>query len=161
MKRKRNRSDLQRRQQEYWEALTKLLERKSDIAPLNPARNHMDIRFGHRDFTMQAAVLSRKKCIAVRFYCVGRDAKSHFAVLHKQASALEKDLNVEEGPMAADIQLQWNPARRGCNECHIALVRSRTDFTRKNEWSNQHQWLSEKLAGFHRVLSHRVKSLGN
>lgn len=138
-------------QQEYWTALREyMIENNSNVKPTKPLPQHwMNFAIGRVHFQLSALVNTKENRISLALTLTGPDAKPHFYLLSQEREQIEKEFGET---------LEWLelPERQ---ESRIMLHDKQTAPNDRDDWPNQHAWLSEKLETFDAVFRTRVKQL--
>lgn len=138
-------------QQEYWFALREeLLNRKSFLSLRQPLpQNWQTFALGKTYFTLAAAMNTQKQFIQVIVECWGDNAKAEFHLLRKEQDAIEKEVG---------SKLEWRemPDKK---QSRIILQKNGVNPIDKNDWVEQHAWLTDTLEKFHKAFSPRIKKL--
>ena len=147
-------TDLQRLQQEYWQALINYLEEhKAPDSPLRPRKKARPIRehqfpAGISEYMFYAlADLGGGSRVGVQFAV--NKGKEYFYALVEQKDAIE-------GEIGASLEWYDNPNKKRCT---ISLFNYDTDPTERAQWPEQHTWFIKNLEAFHRTFAPRAKHL--
>ncbi|PKN01533.1 MAG: DUF4268 domain-containing protein [Elusimicrobia bacterium HGW-Elusimicrobia-1] len=144
------------KQFQFWMMFKEFMEKNSRIRCQKAYPQHcMNHSIGRSGFHLASIVslwnsVSKNKDPEVRVELVltGEDAKSHFEAILARREEIEK---------AVDAPLTWhNPA--GKNMCRV-YIRRNADFLDEKLWSQQHEWLREKLELFHKVFAPIIQGL--
>lgn len=138
-------------QREYWAALGQhMKDQKSVVKPQKPLPQHWaNFALGRSYFWILAAVNTQKKQIWVAVVCGGPDGKAHFHILKEDKQQIEKEV---------EFPLEWQELP-GKKESRIEIRRKDIDPMNQSGWSQQHEWIAERLEALYRVFSPRVKKL--
>ena len=139
-------------QREYWATLLSVLE---DVeGPVSGNRkaqpqSWMWFPIGRSRFHLGAAIALPKREIRAELYISGNKAKAFFNLLAEQKEEIEKELG---------YKLQWEelPDRQ---DSRLSVRCSDVDPGDKKDWSEQNDWLAEKLNDMHRVFAERIQRL--
>jgi hypothetical protein len=144
-------TDTKELQLEYWRAFSKLASEKSNmIRPRKPRPQHwMNFAIGRSKFKLTAFANVRDQRIGVGLTLTGSNAKPHFYLLEDEMEAIETEIGAK---------LDWREMLDK-KSSRIYLIRYDTDPQNRSEWSEQHEWLLEKLEAFHMAFADRVKQL--
>jgi aromatic ring-cleaving dioxygenase len=138
-------------QQEYWAALREyMLESNSNVKPTKPLPQHwMNFAIGRSYFQLQSFANTKENRIALGLTIAGPDAKPHFHLLSQERGEIEEEFGET---------LEWLelPERQ---ESRIMLHNKQADPNDRDNWPEQHAWLSEKLETFDSVFRARIKRL--
>lgn len=143
-------------QLEFWTAFRDYMEEKSNIRCQKPSPQHWMVhpigKSGIHLSSIASMWNSETNCsdpeIRVELVITGKAAKQNYAVFEKRREEIEK---------AVKLPLKWhNPESKAM--CRI-YTRTNTDFLSRKLWSQQHEWLREKLETFHRVFAPIIKML--
>lgn len=138
-------------QQEYWTALREyMIENNFNVKPTKPLPQHwMNFAIGRSYFQLSALVNTKENRISLGFTMAGPDAKPHFHLLSQEREEIEEEFGEP---------LEWLelPQRQ---ESRIMLHDKQVDPNDRDDWPNQHAWLSENLEKFDSIFRVRVKQL--
>lgn len=136
---------------EYWQAFREVLQEKSKIIkPRRPRPKHwMNFAIGHSKFRLTVFANTRDKRIGTGLVITGPHAKPHFHLLKQERQAIEQEFGTT---------LEWFELHNK-KRSQIYLQRQGIDPGLREQWSEQHNWLLEKLETFHHVFAARVKAL--
>ena len=136
---------------DYWTDLLSVVEERGvpSHRPKPPGRGWIGFPIGIRGFRVLAFINLNKRYIGVALACRGSNAEENFALLRKQKSTIESEIGEnllwQELPRqkSSRITLRWNgvsPAKR-------------------DDWTEQHAWLTERLETFHDVFVEHCKAI--
>jgi hypothetical protein len=134
------------RYEEYWNGFSVALKRSgSDLRPPT-VREKNWVRFpaggsGARIFVFAS---TRERYLGVELVLERPDGDGVFANLKSQRSEIER---------AMGDKLKWSE-HSGSNR--ISLTKDGLDPARRSDWTEQYEWLIDKLELFHRVLVQRL-----
>ncbi len=137
-------------QLEYWTAFKEYIDRqkKSPFKPRKPQPAHWyDFAMGISDAYISATVNSRESIISIWLNIVGSDAKEHYDSLH--SLAYEKSF-AEVSPELSWLRLDNR------KQCTI-LLNHKADFTKRDEWTEQFDWLYQTMISFNKFFQPLVK----
>ena len=104
---------------------------------------------GRSFFNLGAVMIRPKNQVRAEIYISGADAKAFFGLLEQQREAIERELG---------YPLDWEGLPSG-SDCRISSYLSNVDPEDEADWTNQHEWLAQRLNDMHRVFSQRVRAL--
>lgn len=143
-------SELRQLQVRYWTALKELAaDGGSPIKFQNPGPlNWTAVAVGRTHFSLYVSTNSVQKRVSVGLACEGPDADAHYRLLLQDRAQIEADVGEE---------LRWyrDESLKGR---WISLGRD-IDPTDEGSWSDQHDWILQKLEAIQSALSQRVKAL--
>jgi hypothetical protein len=148
-------------QVEYWQAFCEYaIENAKRIKTTKPLpQNWMNIAIGRSSFLLNAIASTwnsetetyEKDEIRAELQIAqknAQEAKAYFNLLRREQSTIESEFGE---PLIWDSQ----PNRKACR----IVLRKTVDLEDQNTWTDQHQWLVEKLDKMHKVFSDRIKRL--
>lgn len=139
----------------YWGAFREhartMLEMIDDM-PLRPRKplpqQWTGYSIGKSGIEINCSVNTRDQWIRVELTFYGSAGKPRRDALHSDRAAIEAELG---------YPLEW-PELDGLQQ-RVAVIKARVDPQSKDDWSNQHDWLYERVRDFYRVFHTRVKGL--
>ena len=145
------RSETQLQKQRFWKELRDyMIQAGSRLRCPKPGPwGFLIFSIGRTDFSMETSISKQKEEIGIRLYTKGEHATAYFHLLKAQREDIEQEFG--ESLEWADL-----PQRESCR---ISLKKGNTDPTDENDWKNQHEWLTSKLALFDQVFRSRIKAL--
>jgi hypothetical protein len=134
-----------------------VLNESSIIKPTKPQYHHwMNIALGRSGFGLSAVASAwdsetqsyASNELRAEVVISHTNSKTYFSILELHKAEIE----VEFGE-----SLIWysNPEARSCR----IFIRRSTNLNARDNWSEQHKWLRDKLDKLHKVFSTRVKQL--
>jgi hypothetical protein len=135
-----NVTDTKLLQQEYWQALKDYMEtNKSFVKMQNPLLQHWtNIAIGRSYYHLSASVNSRDNSINIWLNILGEQAKDNYEKLYEAAH--EKSL------AEVNKDLIWD--KMDGRKMSAATLKTKGDFTDKNDWPNQFKWYKDNLERF-------------
>ncbi len=145
------RSETKLLQLTYWTELKSLLQQQNSSVRIGkPQPQHwMYFALGRADFLLVAFANTREKRIGVGLVLLGTDSKAYYHLLQQDKVDIENALGTS---------LDWreNP---GKIESHLYIHARNMDPTIRERWSEQHEWMKERLEALKKVFAPRVKLL--
>lgn len=138
-------------QVEYWQAFGAYLEQHGSTLRASKAQpqHWMHFALGRSGFVLGAFIGTRDKWIQVALELQSTGAKAHFHLLLNQQAAIE-------GALGTPLDWRELPGKK---MSVIALRKGAMAPDVREQWSEQHAWLMERLEAFHRVFGPRVRNL--
>lgn len=139
-------------QLEYWTQFRDFLAgRNSPVRPTKPFPQHwMNFAIGRSGCLLFATVNTRELRIGCGLAITDRaNAKAYYRLLEVEKSRIEEE---------AGTPLEWRELPEKV-QSYVELFRQGVNPADREQWSDQHAWLAEKLEMFHRVFGSRVKML--
>lgn len=145
-------SELRLMQLDYWTGLHAALTALH--GPILGARkaqpqSWMSYSIGRTDFSVVASMLRQQSQVRAELYIAGAHAKTYFALLTQQRTAIETDVG---------YGLHWDDLPDG-RDTRISVELDNADPEDRKDWPRQHQWLAQHLNDLHRVFAARVRAL--
>ncbi len=144
-------SNTKQLQLDYWRQFLAGLNAQTDFAKTRnpPAESWMSFGMGHSGFDLQTFISVRKRHVGVTMRISGTNKAEHFHTLYAQKSAIEEEIG--------EI-LTWHelPDKKSS---YVSLQLRDSDPKDRSLWSQQHEWLIDKLGAFRRCFGGRVKDL--
>lgn len=106
--------------------------------------------FGRKGFKLIASLQENADWICVNFGIDSRDQKHHF----KSLSAKQNEINRDVGE-----QLRWRPKGNERSDTQAILTKYNVDVHDRSDWSNQHEWMLDRLEKFYEVFKGYVGAL--
>lgn len=146
-----NLSETRLLQQEYWQSLKTFLEDNKSFVKLHSAQpqHWTNSAIGRANFYLSATVNSRENTLSIWLNIVGDDAEANYEKLYQMA--YEKSL--------AEIssELLWDKMEG--KKSSSVILKTAGDFSKRNDWPNQHAWFKEYLEKFHKYFKPLVKKV--
>ncbi|MEN6642155.1 MAG: DUF4268 domain-containing protein [Armatimonadia bacterium] len=137
---------------DYWTAFqAHMQEHPGEVRPKEPGTRYwLNFSVGKGGFLVRTWASRRDSrmgvCLAIRDRVY---AKSFF----QQLKGMKNDIENEIGE-----ELDWRFLPNNL-ESQVAIMRTGVDINNPDEWPEQHQWMAERLYGFHRAFSGRIQTL--
>ena len=146
-----NLTDTKLLQQEYWQALKTFMEdNKSFVKIHSPQPQHWtNAAIGRSNFHLSATVNSREKTISIWLNILGEDAEANYDKLH--------DIGYEQSLQEVNPDLVWDKMEG--RKMSSVILKTDGDFTRKNNWQDQHLWFKDNLEKFTKYFKPLIKKL--
>jgi hypothetical protein len=143
---------------DYWNELMRYMRRRNSLIMFNEPNSNRPHQlrakadtFGSDQFILVALANVRPELrIGVGVEISG--PREYYTALEKDAPKIMREIGYER---AAGQELEWHPKTKVRD---VWLYR-RADFFERKQWSEQHEWLCEKLEVFRRVLRPRIIEL--
>ena len=155
---RQNLSEAKILQRDYWEAFREyLFDKGSNINPTKALPQHwMNIALGRSGFVLNAIASmynSENKSfdigeIRAEVIIYDQEAKSYYALLEQQKEKIENDFG--------EPLIWYNP--EDANNCRIYIKKS-ADVKDSTKWSEQHEWLKQKLEKLNEIFRPLIKNL--
>ncbi len=146
-----NLSETRLLQQEYWQSLKTFLEDNKSFVKLHSAQpqHWTNSAIGRANFYLSATVNSRENTLSIWLNIIGDDAEANYEKLYQ--IAYEKSLT-EISP-----ELLWDKMEG--KKSSSVILKTDGDFSKRNDWPNQHAWFKEYLEKFHKYFKPLVKKV--
>lgn len=147
------RDELAETRLDYWNELTRHMQRRNRSIVFNEPRPRHQLRakadtLGSGDFILVALATIKPLRIGVG---VEISVPEYYAALEKDEARIRSELRHACG----EKKLDWNPETKVRD---IWLYRS-VNFFERMQWPEQHEWLCDKLEAFQKVLKPRIEML--
>jgi Domain of unknown function (DUF4268) len=135
----------------YWTAFKEFMEERKSLVRCQKglAQHWTNMSIGRSGFWLSARVNSQKNRIATDLHIKTQVTKHPYLALEGQRNAI--DLEFGEG-------LEWNELS-GSKESIISIVREDADFSEKDDWKSQFEWLATNLEKLVKVFRYRIKQI--
>jgi hypothetical protein len=148
-------SELDQTRVDYWRELVRYMGRRKSLIMFNEPSSKHQLRakaetFGSGKFILVALANVMPSRIGVGVELSG--TKDYYAALETDNSRIQKEIGCEHGNRQ---KFHWNPETK----VRDIWLYWDTDFRERQQWSEQHEWLGDKLEAFQRVLEPRITEL--
>lgn len=144
-------SDTKLQQQRYWQAFNKMLEdRGAPLRTRTPRPQHWhNFSVGRSKFKLCTKVNSQNHTIAAELFISHDRANDYLALLKTDSNAIEAECG---------FTLDWQelPGRIGTR---VEVALNGTDPTSEENWTQQHEWLADRLIRMNKAFRNRVAAL--
>lgn len=146
-----NLTDTKLLQQEYWHGLKNFMEENSSrIKMQKPQPQHWTtIAIGKSDFHLSATVSTRDNTISIWLNLTGQNAKDNYDRL----SELAEENSFTE--VHQDVQWLRMDDKKQC----AIILTTKSDMTKKTDWTNQFQWFKENIESFTNFFKPIIKKM--
>ena len=142
---------------DYWGELVRYMKRRASLITFNePSSKHphqlraIADTFGSGKFILVALANMRPLRIGVGVEISG--PKEYYVALEKYNSKIQSEIGCERGNKQ---KFEWKPETK----VRDIWLYWDADFSERQQWPEQHEWLGEKLEAFQRVLKPRISEL--
>lgn len=143
-------SETKQAQLAYWEALHARLQNHSYLRSRQPRAQHWTTySIGRSGMNLSATVNSREKRLGVELYLADENAQAFFHLLAQERDEIESEIG---------SSLEWMelPHRRASR---MVVFKDNVEFSDRQQWEAQHEWIIERLERFHEAFANRVRVL--
>ena len=136
-------------QLEYWTVWREHMLEHSKLKPQKPRPQHWtNIAIGRTGFSLTTDLNSFDNTVAVSLYINDDNAKAIF-------SRFEKDKDAIEEEFGRSLEWRRNPERKSSR----IQVTTEGDYSDRESWQEQHEWIRKNLETFDRVFRGRIAQL--
>jgi hypothetical protein len=138
-------------QQEYWNTLRDyMIETNSNVTPNKGLpQNWTNMAIGKSDIYLSAQLNSKEKTIAVWLNFTGDNAKENFDRCY--------DLAFERAKHDISDKIIWD--RMEGRKMSCAFIKTKGDFTKRDDWQNQFAWYKENLEKFAKLFRGVIREI--
>lgn len=145
-------TETQQLQLEYWQEFIAYLDEAGSFLRIRTPRPQHSLNFaiGRSGFQMTALIRTAfEQRIALQLVIHKGDVKAFFHLLYQDKERVEAELGES---------LEWREQPDN-KRSYITLYNEHFDPSDRTQWLEQYAWFHNKLEAFHKIFSHRIKTL--